>query len=1070
MPKISVIVPSYNQGQFLEECLRSILDQDYEDIEVLVMDGGSTDNSLEIIEKYEERLDFWQSRPDGGQAAAVNAGVAKATGDLVYWLNSDDVLCPNALRTVARAFRVHPSFGLYIGNGFRLDERTGKRTPFISRSLALHRRALREGLDYILQPATFFWREAWNRVGGLNEKLNFCMDWDILIRIAETHGAVLINEFLASSREYDATKTSSGRMARIAEICKMAQAHTGRELTPGAAVYLFEALNQGLLRDFPAEIQEAVRSLDWRSREALIALAGNRDGFPCESDPQDVTYMPFAGRRSDACAAAGSVVAHLPRISVVMPSFNQAAYIGRALQSLIDQNYPQLELIVIDGGSRDGTVEIIHRLEEHITYWESERDRGPAHAINKGFAKASGEILGWLNSDDMLTEGALWEIARTFVDAPEINMVFGNALYVDEIDRPILMDHGSYRTSLYFGAMQPRERVPAFWTYVHSVPQPTVYFRRDLLNRAGQLSEKYKFIFDFELFFRFLPFAKTQKIDRLLAFYRIHSEAKTAGWQNFLVELYEFSRSWWPHRRDPAFQAVAGAYARSFLDRLKIAPDRLIYRAVERGIVVGTEYRFFNPERLALYLQKRTKGSQGRLVTPPGLAKWEAGAAPVKCPVPRRDSGWSVAFCSYFLPKHPGHSGGEIRDFHLIRQLQQISRVSFFSVYDRPDDRREDDLLAGLGDLYEPTRVRAEFPQFVEISALRASFLRRAWAKVRRLGVVVPNLWIESDVSLHGRQFRAFSARALARHLERQRPDFLFVGPQTNPAALHLSRALGRTRTILATYDVEHIRVQRLAVNARGIRRLGAWLEARRARNFEARNLARFDGVIAVSELDRSIFVSEYGLPPERVLVIENGVDVDYFSYVPRLKDGLPAVVFVGSLGYAPNHFAALRLISSIMPLVWQEIPAAQAWIVGQSPREELVSHSDGKRVFVTGRVDDVRPFLGAGAVMCAPLESGSGTKYKILEAMSVGIPVVCTSLATEGLDFQEGKDFLIADSAEGLAKHIVSICQDQSRATALAWSARRSVEVKYSWNTVLRKLEPWLHSICALPQRASEE
>src|SRR4051812_44681642 len=161
LPRISVVVPSYNQGQFLGEALQSIFRQGYPDLEVVVMDGGSTDDSVSVLRSFAPRLKYWQSQKDGGQSAAINAGLRHCSGDLVAWLNSDDFYWGDALWTVGRAYAAHPGFGLYIGNGFRYDQAADSYTPFRRRHLALNRTALLHGLDYVLQPATFFLRQAW---------------------------------------------------------------------------------------------------------------------------------------------------------------------------------------------------------------------------------------------------------------------------------------------------------------------------------------------------------------------------------------------------------------------------------------------------------------------------------------------------------------------------------------------------------------------------------------------------------------------------------------------------------------------------------------------------------------------------------------------------------------------------------------------------------------------------------------------------------------------------------------------------------------------------------------------
>lgn len=558
-PAITVVVPSYNQGRFLDQALRSIFDQDYPDVEVLVMDGGSTDESVEVIRRHADRLAYWRSAPDGGQSAAIQEGMARAKGTLVAWLNSDDYYCDDALWRVARAYLRHPGAGLYIGNGQR--ERDGVRMPFCRRHLALDRRALTEGLDYVLQPATFFARAAWESVGGLDPALRFCMDWDLILRISRDHRAVLVDDFLAVSREYADTKTAAGGWARADEIVRLTARHAGVPLTRGALYYAAEAA-LGLVDEAadPAaryHLFGLMRAL----QQGFRREHGNTDGFPEKGDAHDVVDVPTVG-------AAGAPALRIrrfeaPSISVVTPSFNQARFLPSTLESVLDQGYPRVESIVCDGGSTDGSVAVLERFGPRLASWVSERDRGPADAINKGLAKAGGEILSWLNSDDVLAEGALSEVGRAFAEDETLDVVYGNALYVDEQGLRSQADHGGYRTGLYYGEFQPQEKIPFYWTYVHSVPQPTVFFRRRLLERCGPLDESYHFIFDFELFWRFLSSgARIRKLERTQAFYRLHAEAKTADWSDFLIELYRFSRPRWPALGTPEHARVL----RSFLN------------------------------------------------------------------------------------------------------------------------------------------------------------------------------------------------------------------------------------------------------------------------------------------------------------------------------------------------------------------------------------------------------------------------------------------------------------------------------------------------------------------------
>jgi glycosyltransferase involved in cell wall biosynthesis len=421
-------------------------------------------------------------------------------------------------------------------------------------------------------------------------------------------------------------------------------------------------------------------------------------------------------------------------------------------------------------------------------------------------------------------------------------------------------------------------------------------------------------------------------------------------------------------------------------------------------------------------------------------------------------------FCSFFLPRHPGHSGGEIRDYHLLRHLLEVSRVEFFAFHQEPPGSAERPDVLGplLEGVHTPETLAAAD---VDHAALQAPDEGRLAARLRALGLPLPSRH-HADAGHRVPAARAYARPLIQRRLKESRPDFLFVSPQLNPLALTLDLRGVDTRLVLASYDVEAVRVRRLAGQETGPRRLRQRLEARRAARFERDNLARFDGVIAVSDLDRRLFTERYDLPGERVVAIENAVDPGYFAFQPRVASDAPSIVFVGSLGYAPNAQAAARLLDGILPLVRQRRPDVRLQLVGQAPPVSLLARADPPRVTVTGRVEDVRPYLAAAAVCCVPLAAGSGTKYKVLEALSAGVPVVCTGLALEGLDLRDGEHVLVADTDAQIAAAVCALIENPERAAALARRGRQEVEVRHSWNAVIPRLDPWLASLRRLPRR----
>lgn len=212
-PRISIISPSLNQGHFIEKTILSVLSQDYKNLEYIVVDGLSKDETVKIIKKYSDQIK-WISEKDNGQTNAINKGIRMATGDIIGYLNTDDVLLPNALKTVAKGFHENPNAMWATGKSLIINEdgKSIRRLITIYKNLHLRMHNFRSLLvaDYISQPATFWRREVIEEVGYLDENLHYVMDYEYWLRTYKKFKPVFINAYLAGFRVHQTSKTNEG--------------------------------------------------------------------------------------------------------------------------------------------------------------------------------------------------------------------------------------------------------------------------------------------------------------------------------------------------------------------------------------------------------------------------------------------------------------------------------------------------------------------------------------------------------------------------------------------------------------------------------------------------------------------------------------------------------------------------------------------------------------------------------------------------------------------------------------------------------------------------------------------
>lgn len=233
----------------------------------------------------------------------------------------------------------------------------------------------------------------------------------------------------------------------------------------------------------------------------------------------------------------------LPKISIVTCSYQQGKFLDSTMRSVLDQQYAALEYLVIDGGSRDESVAVIQRHAEHLAYWVSEQDRGQTHALQKGFARTTGDVMGWLCSDDLLLPGALQAVGEFFRDHPDVDMVYGDAIWIDA--------HGRY--------IRPKKEIPwnqfVFLYDFNFIAQPSCFWRRRLYEKVGGLQEKWNLNMDSDLWLRFASATRPAHQSGYWSGIRDYPEQKTRALQptgrqewNTLIERESPALAQWPRR------------------------------------------------------------------------------------------------------------------------------------------------------------------------------------------------------------------------------------------------------------------------------------------------------------------------------------------------------------------------------------------------------------------------------------------------------------------------------------------------------------------------------------------
>ena len=273
---------------------------------------------------------------------------------------------------------------------------------------------------------------------------------------------------------------------------------------------------------------------------------------------------------------------HFPKISIVTPSFNQGQYIEQTILSIINQGYPKLEYIIIDGGSIDETIDIIKKYEAHITYWVSEPDKGQSDALNKGLAKCTGDIFNWINSDDLLAENSLMEIANQFINRPRTELFIGKgSIFLDDINKPLYLKQTNILSTLEETFV------------VGDFNQQGMFYKFSIIKDLGGINSLLTYVMDLELYFRYLIKYGSDNIffsQTTLGHFRLHDSSKTVSLENiFQKERYALFATIIGERKSPFFY-------RFFIGKLKeniLKKNTLDKRVLYRLLAEQEFYRIY---------------------------------------------------------------------------------------------------------------------------------------------------------------------------------------------------------------------------------------------------------------------------------------------------------------------------------------------------------------------------------------------------------------------------------------------------------------------------------------------
>jgi glycosyltransferase involved in cell wall biosynthesis len=553
---LSIIVADLCANESLVQTVESILNQSAINLECLVVTSRTDDELRSMPLPDEPRLRIVAAPAGANWAQAVNIGLQHSLGDVVGVMSSEDVVWGDGLVHVQQAFAANPELEIAYGRAVYVDERAQLIRRLRTRKptmLALSKRSC------LCSPAVYYKKEVLLQAGEFDDSLESWAHYDMWFRALKngTRFTRLPHE-IAGVRLRQIDKDSS-QMVRQAEVrsceeaMRLVEKHTGSvgvrwPLRIGsAAAAALDLHRQSVAFDkhvlsvalqhaatsgrslLPASLQKSSILATHVRTECSVALRHPRVALRLLPDQffkkakRSLPLRIFRLRVDEphTCKLPSSylnvpTLEQTPSISIVTPNLNQGAYIERTIRSVIDQDYPNLQYVVQDGLSKDESLDVIRKYENRIAHWESTKDSGQSNAINMGLQHTDGDIMAYLNSDDTLVPGSLHYVANYFNRHPEIDVVYGYRLLIDEQDKLI----NRWVLPAHDDAVLP---------WADYIPQETMFWRRRAWEAADRhVDESFHFAMDWDLILRFRAAGmRFARLPRFLGAFRITDSQKT---------------------------------------------------------------------------------------------------------------------------------------------------------------------------------------------------------------------------------------------------------------------------------------------------------------------------------------------------------------------------------------------------------------------------------------------------------------------------------------------------------------------------------------------------------------